>query len=73
MQLSADSFSDERLGPFYRARVQLEEGELARLPAGVILVPGMPVEAYIRTVDRTPLDYLVKPMADYFSRAFRES
>jgi HlyD family secretion protein len=51
----------------------LKDGELARLPEGAVLVPGMPVEAYIQTVDRTPLEYLVKPVADYFNRAFRES
>ena len=35
--------------------------------------PGMPVEAYIRTDDRTPMNYLIKPIADYFNKAFRES
>jgi HlyD family secretion protein len=33
----------------------------------------MPVESYIRTDDRSPMTYLVKPMADYFNKAFRES
>jgi HlyD family secretion protein len=33
----------------------------------------MPVEGYIRTADRSPLAYLVKPLTDYFVRAFRES
>ena len=32
----------------------------------------MPAEGYIRTVDRTPIEYLVKPVTDYFNRAFRE-
>jgi HlyD family secretion protein len=32
----------------------------------------MPVEAFIATGERTPLGYFVKPMADYFTRAFRE-
>ena len=36
------------------------------------LVPGMPVDAFIRTGDRSPLDYLVKPFTDYFQRALRE-
>lgn len=71
-QLSADVFTDERLGSYYRAQVRLKEGEINRLPPGLVLVPGMPVEAFIRTQDRTPLEYLVKPMADYFNRAFRE-
>jgi HlyD family secretion protein len=73
IQVSADSFADEQTGAYFRARMRLKDGELARLPEGAVLVPGMPVEAYFQTVDRTPLEYLVKPVADYFNRAFRES
>ncbi len=36
------------------------------------LAPGMPVEVHVRSGDRTPLSYLVKPLTDYFSRALRE-
>jgi HlyD family secretion protein len=73
-QVSADAFEDEASrASFYRAEIVLEEGEQAKLPGGTILIPGMPVEAYIRTKDRSPLAYLVKPLADYFSKAFRES
>lgn len=36
------------------------------------LTPGMPVEVYLRTADRSPLNYLVKPLADYFEQALRE-
>ena len=36
------------------------------------LLPGMPVEVFIRTGDRSALSYLVKPMSDYFTRAFRD-
>ncbi|MFT7106332.1 MAG: HlyD family secretion protein [Yoonia sp.] len=46
---------------------------MARLPAGMTLIPGMPVEAFVRTADRSPLDYLIKPLADYFTKAFRDS
>ncbi len=71
--VSADAFDDERNGTsYYKAEVTLSEGEVARLPEGVDLVPGMPVEAYLRTEDRTPLAYLTKPLTDYFVRAFRE-
>jgi HlyD family secretion protein len=73
--VSADAFEDEaRTGlTYYRAEIVLNEGELERLPDGQVLIPGMPVEAFIRTADRTPLAYLIKPIADYFNRAFRES
>jgi HlyD family secretion protein len=33
----------------------------------------MPVDVYIRTGDRTPLSYLMKPFTDYFRAAFRET
>ncbi|HSF64372.1 MAG TPA: hypothetical protein VLA78_08290 [Paracoccaceae bacterium] len=36
------------------------------------LIPGMPVEAFLRTDDRTPLSYLMQPLTIYFQRAFRE-
>jgi HlyD family secretion protein len=73
-QISADAFEDEasRLR-YYRAEIVLSEGEIDRLPEGSALIPGMPVEAFIRTADRTPLAYLVKPFTDYFAKAFRES
>ena len=58
---------------YYRAEILLNEGETDRLPANVTLIPGMPVEAFIRTQDRTPLAYLIKPLADYFAKAFREN
>lgn len=57
---------------YYRVEMLLKEGELARL-GDVALVPGMPVDAYIQTGERSPLAYLVKPLTDYFNRAFRET
>ena len=72
--VSADAFQNETSGQsFYRAEVQLKEGEIDRLPADMTLIPGMPVEAFVRTADRSPMDYLIKPLADYFTKAFRES
>lgn len=72
--VSADAFEDENVGAsYYRAEIVLSPGEIDKLQEGQVLVPGMPVEAFIRTADRTPLAYLIKPVADYFNRAFRES
>jgi HlyD family type I secretion membrane fusion protein len=72
--ISADAFQNENSGlSYYRAEVQLDEGQLERLPANVTLIPGMPVEAFVRTADRSPLDFLLKPLADYFTKAFRET
>lgn len=72
-QVSADAFTDDATGiSFYRAEIVLGEGQMALLGERQ-LVPGMPVEAFIRTQDRTPLAYLVEPLRVYFNRAFRES
>jgi len=73
MQVSADSFVDERTqASYYRAEIVLDAGELEKL-GDLTIVPGMPVEAFIRTSDRSPLAYLVQPLANYFNKAFRES
>lgn len=72
--VSADAFEDQASGmSFYRAEIVLNEGEPAKLPEGTTLLPGMPVETFILTDNRTPMGYLVKPLADYFMKAFRES
>ena len=72
-RISADAFQDEATRQsYYRAEIVLSEGEQDKLPPGTTLIPGMPVEAFIRTADRTPIAYLAKPLTDYFTRAFRE-
>lgn len=74
VQVSADAFTDEQRGTsYYTALIVLKDGEMARLPEGTTLLPGMPVEAFLRTDDRTPLAYLLKPLSDYFVKAFRET
>ena len=74
VQISADAFEDQNSRVrYYRAEIVLNDGEIDRLPEGAALIPGMPVETFIRTEDRTPLGYLVKPFMDYFAKAFRES
>jgi HlyD family type I secretion membrane fusion protein len=71
--LSADAFQNETSGlSFYRAEIEVNDGEMGRLPPDMTLIPGMPVEAFVRTADRSPMDYLIKPLADYFTKAFRE-
>lgn len=73
VQVSADAFLDERSQTsFYRAEIRLSEEEIAKLPEGLVMIPGMPVETFVKTDDRSPLAYLVKPLTDYFARAFRE-
>lgn len=71
IQISADRLFDDRTGaPFYLARVALDpsQPELGDLK----LQPGMPAEVMIVTGERTPLDYLLKPIATSFGRALHE-
>ena len=56
---------------YYLARVALSEADLNSI-GDLQLVPGMPAEVYIRTQDRTPLDYLLKPLHEQIARTFRE-
>jgi HlyD family secretion protein len=57
--------------PYYVARVALSKAHIKAI-GDLQLVAGMPVEVYIRTQDRTPLDYLLKPLHEQVARTFRE-
>jgi len=71
-RISADISTDQRSGAaFYTIRIGMTAAEIARL-GEVRLVPGMPVETFVQTGDRTVMSYLVKPLYDQLSRAFRE-
>jgi HlyD family secretion protein len=70
--LSADVTQDQKTNAyFYTARVSVSEDELAKL-GPLKLVAGMPVEAFLKTGDRSMISYLTRPMADQIARAFRE-
>lgn len=71
--VSADAITDPTSKQsFYRAEVTLNAGEIVRLGDDKLL-PGMPVQVYIGTGDRTPMAYLLKPFTDYAELAFREN
>ncbi|WP_380058920.1 HlyD family type I secretion periplasmic adaptor subunit (plasmid) [Falsihalocynthiibacter sp. SS001] len=71
VDLSADAFMDEATGQtYYLVEVLPAEGELEKLGENK-LIPGMPVEVFIKTNERTPLEYLTKPLTDYFTRSMR--
>lgn len=72
LRVSADAEVDRNTGAsFYEAVILPDPGALDALD-GLSLLPGMPVEAFLRTDDRTPLAYLAQPLLVYFNRAFRE-
>ncbi len=70
--VSADAFLDEKTKAFYYfVDVKLFDSEVVKLGA-VDLVPGMPVEAFIKTEIRTPASYITRPISDFFAKAFRD-
>src|SRR5574337_494389 len=62
--VSADLTQEQRTGAsYYTARVALKPDELKKLGSAK-LVPGMPVDVFIKTPARTALSYLTKPLWD---------
>ena len=72
VRVGADTSTDQRTGQsYYLVRIAMTPEEVAKL-GDVKLTPGMPVEAFIQTGNRTMMSYLVKPLHDQLKRAFRE-
>jgi HlyD family secretion protein len=72
-QISADAFLDQRTQKtYYEVKVALRKEEMAKLGEKE-LIPGMPVEGFLSTEARTPLNYVLRPVMFYFDRAFRDS
>jgi HlyD family secretion protein len=67
--LSADPVTGAQ---YYAVRVDVPSSELARLPEGIQLVPGMPAQAFIQTGERTVWSYIMQPVTDQLSHTFRE-
>lgn len=70
-RISPDLIEDQKAGvAYYAVRIALTKDSLKQ--AGPLeLKPGMPAEVFLRTADRTVLSYLLKPLTDQASRAFR--
>jgi HlyD family secretion protein len=70
--VAADISQDTATGQtWYTVRIALPDDAMESL-SGLILLPGMPVEAFIETEMRTVMSYLLKPFTDQLERAFRE-
>ena len=86
-RISADTVIDPNLGttwydvelsmvePVASAQEPIAAGnarQVGRRFGDLLLTPGMPVEAHIRTESRTVISFLLKPITDFFSRSMRE-
>jgi HlyD family secretion protein len=71
-RIGADVTRDDKTSPtYFVVRIAIDPQQISKL-GKTRLMPGMPVEVFLRTTDRTLLSYLVKPLADQMHRTFRE-
>lgn len=72
-RISADVTVDQRTGTsYYLVRVATSQEQIKRL-GEFSLMPGMPVEAFITTGERSVLSYFLKPLLDQANRTFRQA
>ncbi len=70
-RISADAASDQRTGlTYYTIRIVMPPDEIAKI-GQIKFVPGMPVETFVQTGERTMLSYFLKPFSDQMMRVFR--
>ncbi len=70
-RVAADSTSDQRTGhSYYTIRIAMLPEQVAKL-GDVTMIPGMPVEAFVQTGERTMISYFLKPFSDQLMRVFR--
>ncbi|WP_337270515.1 HlyD family type I secretion periplasmic adaptor subunit [Oryzifoliimicrobium ureilyticus] len=72
VSIAPDLTVDQHTGQtYYTVRVSVPQSEWHRL-GDLKVAAGMPVEAFIKTGERTALAYLAQPFTDQINRAFRE-
>jgi len=71
-QISASTYLDEKRNPYYRAKIELSQSYVGNNPDQMHIIPGMTVQADIKTGAKSILDYMLKPISRGFDDAFRE-
>ncbi|MEE5093785.1 HlyD family type I secretion periplasmic adaptor subunit [Pseudomonas alliivorans] len=70
--ISADQLEDEKTGqPYYVLRTSVSDAVMEKLN-GLVIKPGMPAEMFVRTGERSLLNYLFKPLLDRAGSALTE-
>ena len=73
LYVSADRMTDETThAPYYTAHIQVDPASLTAA-GNIQLYPGMPAEVFIRTHERSALQYLLEPLTNTLRRAARET
>ncbi len=57
---------------FYLCHIKVDEEELANLPKKTVLLPGMPITAFIQTREKTFIDFILEPIISHARKALRE-
>jgi HlyD family type I secretion membrane fusion protein len=71
-RVAANVSQDPKSGAsFYTGELEIDRS-VEKTLGGLKLLPGMPVEVFIATSERTAFSYFVKPLTDQFARAFKE-
>lgn len=69
--VSADALTDKNGIPFYQVHIRPDPASLKK--AGITHIqPGMAAEVFMRTEERTALDYLLSPVTDTLRKSMRE-
>ncbi len=71
-QVSADRLVDEKSGqPYYTVKAKVAPEGMKQI-ASLQIRPGMPVEMFVKTGERTMMNYLLKPVLDHIKMAMTE-
>ena len=71
-EISASTFLDEKGIPYYQGIIELDRTYVGNDPERNKVLPGMTVQADIKTGRKTLLDYLLKPIVSSVKTGFRE-
>lgn len=71
-QVSADSIVDEQSGASFYKVIAKVTPEGATLVKSLNVRPGMPVDLFIKTGERTMMNYLLKPLLDHLKLSMTE-
>lgn len=73
LNISADVLTDSEGNRYYLGKVEVKDEEIKAARSDLTLVPGMEVELFIVTKERTFVDYLLDPLMRSLNRSFVEA
>lgn len=72
LSISNDAIEDEKRGPLYSIRIQLEQNKIQVADKMVSLSPGMTVRAEIKTSQRRIIEYFLSPLQRHVDESLTE-